>query len=189
MRKKGLVTVIALVVLLASAVGAGAQVRLDADINVPLYVGFSVGGVSDGAWNQYFIPFPDVQFGYQFGLGPVNLVAGARVFTVIIENFLYPTVTAELNLDPFVVYASTGGFLLVEFGLLTSLLQQVGVNTLTGWHNVLLSDIGVALKVNSWFRVSGGLYVISPFDKTIGGVFDNNVFAGYITAKFTTLFK
>ena len=40
MRKKGLVIVITLVVLLAGAVGAGAQVRLDADINVPLYVGY-----------------------------------------------------------------------------------------------------------------------------------------------------
>jgi hypothetical protein len=43
--------------------------------------------------------------------------------------------------------------------------------------------------VNNWFRVCAGVYIISPFDNSLGGVLSNNVFAGYITAKFTTLFK
>ncbi len=189
MKKSGFVIAVAAIVLLLSAAAAGAQVRLDADVNVPIYFGYSSGGVREGAWNQYFIPFPDVQLGYQFGLGPVNLIPGLRAFTVIIENFAYPVVTAELNLDPAVIYVQTGGFLLLEFGLLTSALQSVGVNTLTGWHNVLLSDVGVALKLNSWFRLCAGVYIISPWDQTLGGVLENNVFAGYITAKFTAVFK
>ncbi len=189
MRKKGLIALIALVLLAGAAFEASAQMRLDADVNVPIYLGYSVGGVQDGAWNQYFIPFPDVQFGYQFGLGPVSIIPGVRVFTVIIENFLYPQLTAELTLDRFVAHVGVGGFLLVEFGLLTSLLQSAGINTLTGWHNVLLSDVGVALKANDWFQIAAGVFIISPFDSSIGGVLENNVFAGYIDAKFVVYFR
>ena len=160
------------------------------DINVPIYAGYSVGGVSQGAWNSYFIPFPDVQLIYQFGLGPVSIGPGVRVFSVIIENFLYPEVTAEFTMDKFVAYAGVGGFAFLEFGLISSLLQSAaGISTLTGFHNVVLSDIGAALKLNDWFRVCGGVYIISPFDKTIGGLFENNVYAGYIDAKFTVTFK
>jgi hypothetical protein len=190
MKNRGRVLACAAVVFLVAAAGANAQLRLDADVNVPIYAGYSAAGVSQGAWNSYFIPFPDIQLVYQFGLGPVSLGAGVRVFSVIIENFLYPQVTAEVTLDRFVAYAGVGGFAFLEFGLISSLLQEAaGVSTLTGFHNVMLSDLGVGVKLNDWFRLNAGVYVISPFDKTIGGVFQNNVFAGYIDAKFVVVFK
>jgi hypothetical protein len=190
MKKKGLVLFVSVVLLLLCAFGGYAQLRLDADVNVPVYLGFSLNGVRDGAWNRYFIPFPDIQVFYQFPIGPVRLGAGVRVFSVIIENFLYPEVVAELDLSPFVISAGVGGFALLEFGLITALLEQAGsFQNLTGFHDVVLADVGAQLKVNDWFRICGGLYVIAPFSRSLGGLFSDTVYAGYLDAKFVVNFK
>ena len=61
MRKRYGIVLVAVVMLCVGAMGASAQLRLDMDVNVPVYFGYSTGGVSDGAWNQYFIPFPDAR--------------------------------------------------------------------------------------------------------------------------------
>jgi hypothetical protein len=188
--KKRLVLCVSTVLLLACAMGGWAQLRLDADVNVPVYVGYSLNGMRDGAWNQYFIPLPDIQLTYQFPIGPVRLGAGVRVFSVIIENFLYPEAVAELDLSPFVISAGVGGFAFLEFGLITSLLEQAGsFQNLTGFHDVMLADIAAQLKVNSWFRLCGGLYVIAPFSTSLGGVFSAAAYAGYLDAKFVVNFK
>jgi hypothetical protein len=189
MMRKTFLLVVAVALMLGAAFDAGAQVRLDMDVNVPIYAGYTAAGTAEGAWNSYFIPFPDAKLFYQFSLGPVNLGAGVRVFTVIIENFLYPELYAELDLNPFVVSLNVGGLAFLEFGLLTSLLQGVGVTTLTGFHEVILPDLSVAYKVNDWFRICGGVFMISPFGQSLGGVLSNNVFAGYVSAKFIVMFK
>ncbi len=190
MKKKPLVLFASFVLLLLCAIGGYAQLRLDADINVPVYLGYSLNGVRDGAWNQYFIPIPDVQLVYQIPVGPVRLGAGVRVFSVIIENFLYPEVTAEVDLSPVVISAGVGGFALLEFGLISTLLEQAGsFQNLTGFHDVMLADVGAQLKVNNWFRVCGGLYVIAPFSSSLGGLFSATAYAAYLDAKFVVTFK
>jgi hypothetical protein len=189
MTRKTFLVVVAVALMLGAAFNAGAQVRLDMDVNVPVYVGFTSAGAAQGAWNSYFIPFPDAKLSYQFPLGPVRLGAGVRVFSIIIENFLYPELYAELDLDPFVVGLSVGGLAFLEFGLLTSLLQSAGVSTLTGFHEVILPDLSVAYKVNDWFRIGGGVFMLAPFTNSLGGVLSTNVFAGYVSAKFIVMFK
>ena len=189
MRNRALIVIAAALVLLTSAMTASAQLRLDMDINVPIYAGYSGGGVQQGAWNQFVIPFPDAQLSYQLPVGPVRIGAGVRVFTIIIENFLYPEAYVELDLDPFVVSASVGGLAILEFGLLTGILTSAGSTNLTGFHSIIFPDLNVSYKVNDWLRITGGMFVIAPFTNTISGILGNNVFAGYVSAKFVALFK
>ena len=190
MNKKTATAIAVLVVLLAGAMSASAQVRLDIDINDPLYFGFSSAGVPQGMWNPYpYIPIPDAKLMYQFPLGPVNLGAGVRVFTLIIENILYPEIYAELNLNPFFIDASVGGFGFLMFGLLSDVLSGVGVNSLNGFYSVVLPDVSVGYKVNDVFRISAGILAIAPFDSSLSGVLANNVFAGYLKATFVVMFK
>jgi hypothetical protein len=191
MNKRVVVVLVVVVAMVCGAVSASAQLRLDMDINVPICAGITVSGVSQTAWNSFFIPFPDARLSYQFGVGPVNLGVGARMFTVIIENFLYPEIYAELVLGKFVASVNVGGLAFLEFGLLSSVLDAAGVGNLTGYQPVILPDISVAFKATDWFRVQAGLFVIAPFasSSSLGDMFSNNVFAGYITARFVALFK
>ena len=63
---------------------------------------------------------------YQFSLGPVNLGAGVRVFSLIIENFAYPEIYGELVLNPFTINLSVGGLEFLMFGLLSDALTTAG---------------------------------------------------------------
>jgi len=190
MKKRLAIVLVVLAVMLAGAVNASAQLRLDIDINDPIYFGYTDTGTPKGLWNPYpYIPIPDAKLMYQFSLGPVNLGAGVRVFSLIIENFLYPELYAELDLKPFVLGLSVGGFAFLEFGLLSSLLTAEGINNLNGFYSVILPDLSVAYKVNDVFRIGGGLFMIAPFTNSLGGVLANNVFAGYIKATFVIMFK
>ena len=187
--KRAIFLVVVVVVLLTGAVSASAQLRLDFDINVPVWFGYHTSGGGDGAWNQYFIPFPDARLAWQFGGGLIDFGIGARVFTFIIENVLYPEAYFELNLENFTFSAAVGGFGFLEFGLLSSAMQQAGVNNLTGFHNVILPDLNVAWRVSDWFRLGVGVFMIAPFGNDLGGVLNNFVYSGYINARFVILFK
>ena len=189
MRKRYGIVLVAVVMLCVGAMGASAQLRLDMDVNVPVYFGYSTGGVSDGAWNQYFIPFPDARLAYQFGGGLIDGGIGVRVFSFIIENILYPEAFIELNIDRVTFSLSLGGLAFLEFGLLTTALQESGINTLSGFHDVILPDLNVAFRVNDWFRLGGGVFMIAPFSHGLGGPLDNFVFTGYINARFVVMFK
>jgi hypothetical protein len=189
MRKRYVVVLVAVVMLCVGVMGASAQLRLDMDVNVPLYFGYSTAGASDGAWNSYFIPFPDARLAYQFGGGLVDVGVGARVFTFIIENILYPEAYVELNLDRVTFSLNLGGFAFLEFGLLSTALNNAGVKNLTGFHSVILPDLNVAYRVNDWFRLGGGVFMIAPFGNGMGGVLDNFVYSVYINARFVVMFK
>jgi hypothetical protein len=190
MKKKVLITVMTLVVLLAGAMSASAQIRLDIDVNDPVFFGYSNAGVQTGAWNPSpYIPIPDAKLMYQFSLGPINLGAGVRVFSLIIENIMYPEIYGELVLNPFVINVSVGGMAFLEFGLLSDLLAATGVNNLNGFYSVILPDLSVAYKVNDVFRIGGGVLMLAPFTNSLGGVLANNAFAGYLKATFVVMFK
>ncbi len=185
--KRAVFLVVVVVALLTGAVSAGAQFRVDLDVNMPVYFGYSLNGSAAGAWNQYFIPVPDARFAWQFGRGLIDGGIGVRWFTFIIENFLYPEGYVELNLGPFTFSLNVGGFAFLEFGLLSSVLSDAGINNLTGFHTVILPDVNVAWRVASWFRIGAGVFMIAPFGSGIGGVLDNFVYSGYINFRFVIM--
>jgi hypothetical protein len=190
MKKRLVITFAALAVMLAGAVSAGAQLRLDIDINDPVYLGYSNAGTRTGVWNQYpYIPIPDAKLMYQLSLGPINLGGGVRVFSFIIENLMYPEIYGELDLSPFVLNVSVGGGAFLHFGLLSALANGTGYEKLNGFQQVILPDISVAYKLNDIFRLSGGVFIIAPFTSSLGGVLATNVFAGYIKATFVVKFR
>jgi hypothetical protein len=191
MRKRSLVAIGVAALLCTGAVSAGAQLRLDMDVNMPAYFGISSGGSAGGVWNQYFIPFPDARLAYQFGNGPFRFGIGARTFSFIIENILYPEAYAELTVDRFAFSANVGGFAFLEFGLLSAILQGAfGSNfTLTGFHDIIIPDLNVAFKVNDWFRVGGGVFMLAPFSADNGALLSGFIFSVYLNARFVVMFK
>jgi hypothetical protein len=182
--KRAVFLVVVGAALLFGAVSASAQFRVDIDVNYPVYFGYSVTGSAAGAWNQYFIPVPDFRASWQFGNEFIDGGIGVRWFTFIIENFIYPEGYVELNLDPFVLSLSVGGFAFLEFGILSAALQDAGINNLTGFHTVILPDVDFSWKVARWFQLGVGVFMIAPFGANIGGVLDNFVYSGYIRFRF-----
>jgi hypothetical protein len=192
MKREILIAAMATMILFAGAMTASAQVRLDIDINDPIYFGYTDTGTQTGIWNPYpYIPIPDAKLMYQFSLGPINLGAGVRVFSLIIENFAYPEIYGELVLNPFTVNLSVGGLEFLMFGLLSDALTPAGVTGLNGYVPLIIPDLSVSYKLNDIVRISGGVFIMSPLTSTstIGGVLDNNVFAGYLKATFVVVFK
>jgi hypothetical protein len=190
MKKRLVFVFVALAILLASAATASAQLRLDIDINDPIYFGYSLAGAQQGAWNPYpYIPIPDAKLVYQVPLGSINLGGGVRVFSLIIENFMYPEIYAELDIKPLVLDVRIGGFAFLHFGLLSALLNGIGYESLNGFQSVIIPDVSVAYKVNDVFRIGGGVLMIAPFSNSLGGVLSSNVFAGYIKATFVVMFR
>ena len=190
MKKKLLVVCAALVMLVGAGATVGAQVRLDFDINDPVYFGYAVSGSQYGVWNSSpYIPLPDARLQFQIPLGPLNIGAGARVFTVIVENIAYPEVYAELNLDKLVVNASVGGLEFLTFGLLTDAIQSSTGAVLSGYEPIVLADVSVGYKVVDFFRISAGAFMAAPYQQNIGGIFDAFAFAGYVKASFVVEFK
>ncbi|HEY9593298.1 MAG TPA: hypothetical protein VHE79_02415 [Spirochaetia bacterium] len=187
--KKKWILLIVVVLLAGTAVTVSAQLRLDMDITVPVYLGFTASsGVSQGVWNSYFIPLPNARLAWQFGDGLIDGGVGLRMFTYIIENIAYPEAFVELNVDRFTFAANVGGYGFLEFGLLSSLLQEAGVGNLSGFHNLIIPDVSAQFRVNDWFRVSAGVLMLAPFGANIGGIFDNFAYFGYINAKFVVKF-
>jgi hypothetical protein len=189
-KKKALIALIAVLLLCAGALNVSAQLRLDININVPLYFGAFAAGYQSSGLNSYFIPFPEAQLAYQFGEGTFHWGVGVRAFTFIIENIMYPAAFVELTLDPLplVLSANIGGFAFLEFGLLSSVLASANVKNLSGFHSVILPDFSVGLKVNDWFRISGGAFMFVPFGNELGGALSGYAVAGYLQAKFLVLF-
>lgn len=183
--KRAIFLVVVVVVLLTGAVSASAQLRLDMDVNLPLFFGSSSG---DAAWN-HFVPFPNGRLAWQFGGGLIDGGVGARAFTFIIENILYPEGYIELNIEQFTFSFNVGGFAFLEFGLLSDALSSAGINNLSGFHGLILPDLNAAWRVNDWFRLGGGVFMIAPFGSDMGGVLNNLVYSFYIDARFVILFK
>ena len=101
-------------------------------MNAPVWFGYSVSGSADGAWNSYFIPFPDARLAWQFGGGLLDGGVGVRWFTFIIENVLYPEAYLELNLEHFTFSLAVGGFGFLEFGLLSAARRRRASTTSPG---------------------------------------------------------
>jgi len=182
MRKRSIVAAAALVLLLAGAMAASAQFRLDANISWPFYLGVNLSSATLGTGTQgidlskLLILVPDVELYYQFGTGSLRGGVGARVYTLIIESVIYPSAFLELDLNPIVINANVGGGAYAFFGILP-------LNA--GAAQLFLPDLNVAVKLTDWFRLGAGVFGL--FIPDLQG--EVVPFAAYINARFVVMFK
>lgn len=151
--------VIALIVILA--VPAFTQVRIDLGVMIPRGGGLLSGGEVSGtsevadALRDYILPFPEASVYYQWNLGPVNMAAGARIFTFILESVFWPNLLAEVQLGPVFIDGQLGGLLFGMFGLVNSFdAGAVFIPDLSVW-------LGVGKKKNLRFGV-GAMGLMAP---------------------------
>jgi len=178
MKRSTLIAVLVAVLLLGGALGAGAQVRLDADLNWPLIGGIAldpVFGSSGGSLDlsQYHLILPDFRLYYQWGDGKWRGGLGLRIYTVIIESLFFPEAYVELDLPHFALDVSLGGFVFGAFGL---------YNDVTA-AGLLLPDVAAYWAINDWFRLGAGalLFVPTGFGSSFG-------YIGYIGARFVWVY-
>jgi len=174
-RKRALAVSAALLILL-SAMSAGAQARLEVNLDWPLVIGWTSESTYLGNdtvdVSQFRLLVPDFRAYYQFGDGLLTGGIGVRVPTLIIVSLIYPEGFVEVNLKPFSLEATLGGFLFGAFGL--------GVGTFSA-QPLLLSDLSASVELASWFRLGGGVYLIMPTDSTFS---KNFAYIGYIGGRF-----
>jgi hypothetical protein len=131
--------------------------------------------MGEGTTQFQDIPFtfliPDFQALLQADLGIVRLGGGVRLFTIILQSVVFPTLFAEVKLGPFAVNASLGGIAYGFFGLYTDVTTQ---NTLG------IADLSAGFCFTDWFRVTLGAFGFVPLQNI-------EAFAGviYAGAKFT----
>ncbi len=119
---------------------------------------------------------PNLQPYWQFGGGPLKFGIGARVYTVLIMNFLYPSAFAELQLGRFDVNLNAGGFLGILAGIGPTF------ETITGpWFTM---DLSAGFRVTNWFRIGLGAFAIA--DSDYPGQFP---YAIYASGKFILIGK
>jgi hypothetical protein len=175
-KRKVLVVLLAAVLLLGGGVVASAQFRLDANIQVPVYMGINLdafgfsGGMSIGA----FLPFPSVEATYQFGAGPLRFGVGLRAYVFIIESIAWPDAFIELELSPFVLRADVGGGAWLLFGLYNNAATAA----------MVIPQLDVSWKLADWFRLGVGVIAVAPFE-----ALSNFGYAAYVSGRFTVLFQ
>ena len=183
MKKKWLLVTFAALLILAGAVSAGAQARLEGNLTWPVTAGISssstfVGGSSIDL-SQFHLLFPDFRAYYQFGNDFLHGGIGVRVPTLIIVSAIYPDAFIEMDLQPapVVLQASLGGLLFGAFGY--------GVASLTVQPYVI-PDLNASLKIAPWFRLGGGVEFLMPFN----GTWQNNfIYVVYLSARFVFVIK
>jgi hypothetical protein len=159
MKRKWIIAAAIGAMLIGGATVASAQFRMDIDIPWWIYVGLSdqleadLGtefGVADIA--QYAIVVPNIQAYWMFGGTMLKLGVGARLYTVLIANFIYPSIVGEVRLGNFDVNLNVGGLagLFVAWG---GFFEAV-----TGpWATF---DLSAGYRLTNWFRVGAGVFGI-----------------------------
>jgi len=157
MKRKWSIAIAVVAMLVGGAAVASAQFRMDIDVPWWIYVGLSESlqdqiGVDIGLENiaQYTIVVPDIQAYYTFGGPMLKLGVGARLYTLLLINFIYPSIMGEVRLGNFDVNLNVGGLagLLVGWG---------GIfETATGpWATF---DLSAGYRLTNWFRVDAGAF-------------------------------
>jgi hypothetical protein len=120
--------VLLVVVILALAGAAGfADGRADIGMAIPWKLGATLtSSLEDNetlnVLSYFTLLVPQVFVGYEFGLGPVNLGVGGRLYTLIFESVAMPAAFAEVVLGPVAVNLNVGGGGFLLFGLYNDLL-------------------------------------------------------------------
>jgi len=131
------------------------DVRVDLGLSIPLTVGAVHNGeVTEfgeiGSFlQQHILPFPGFGVSYQFEFSHLNLAAGIRGYTFILETIFWPNLLLELDYQPFFLDVQFGGGAFVIFGLFNS----------TSTSFVYFPDISawVSLNEEGSFRLGGGI--------------------------------
>jgi hypothetical protein len=181
MKKMKAIAVLVALIILLTAVGAGAQVRLEGNLAWPLSIGISSSSTLFGGTSldvsKYNFLVPDFRIYYQFGSGLLDGGIGLRVPTLFIVSAFYPEAFVEVNLKPFVFEGTLGGLLFGYFGL--------GVAGFSA-QSLLMSDLNASVEIVPWFRLGGGVYLIMPANSTFS---QNFISVGYLSARFIFLVK
>ncbi len=171
---------IVVALLALGTVTAGAQLRLEANLNWPLLIGLNnssilgTGGSID--FSQYHLIVPDFRAYYQFGDDFIRGGIGVRVPTFIIVSLFWPEAFVELNLHPVVLEASLGGFLFGGFGL------GVGSFAVQPW---VIPDLNASIEIAPWFRLGGGVLFLAPFNTWN----QDFLYIAYVGARFIFVVK
>ncbi len=157
MKRKWIIAVAVVAMLIGGASVASAQFRMDIDIPWWLYVGLSESleneldaefGAVDIA--QYAIVVPNIQAYFTFGGSMLKFGVGARLYTVLLANFIYPSIMGEVRLGNFDVNLNLGGLagLAVAWGGY--------FDTFTGpWATF---DLSAGYRLTNWFRLGAGVF-------------------------------
>ena len=146
--KRGFIIVFIVGVLFSVMSPAFADVRYDISLNIPFVFGIDADDEDDDIqeFTEYIFVVPDLKVHKFWGDEQFRIGAGVRAFTLILESLVYPTVTAEMDIDPFRLSAGVGGGAFLFFGLYTDLV--------TG--NVWLPEVSAAYKANEWLQYGVG---------------------------------
>ena len=159
MKRKWIIAIAVVVMFVGGAAVASAQFRMDIDVPWWLYVGLSDAledeldaefGTVDIA--QYAIVVPNIQAYYMFGGSMLKIGVGARLYTVLVANFIYPSIVGEVRLGNLDVNLNLGGLagLFVAWGGF--------FETVTGpWATF---DLSAGYRLTNWFRVGAGVFGI-----------------------------
>ena len=186
MKNKGLVVLVAVVLLAVGAVGASAQFRMDINLPWLLLGGINASALPGGAdlssgsvnISDYHFILPDVELSWQFGGSPLRGGVGIRAYSLLIESFGFPMAYIELDLNPFVLNASLGGGAFFFLGIY----NQVFLDGTT--IKILIPDISAAWKITDWLRLGVGVLAVAPM-----GDLQNFFWLGYVNARFVLVFK
>ena len=178
MKRKWIIGFIAVTMLFGGATVATADFRMDIDIPWWLHLGLSdelenqLGAEFDTVdISEFLVIVPNLQAYYMFHTDLVDIGVGARIYTVLLANFLYPSAMAELHLGRFDVNLNVGG--------LAGLFVAIGptVETFTGpWISM---DLSAGYRVTDWFRVGLGAFAVAHTD-----FIDAFPYAVYLSGKF-----
>jgi hypothetical protein len=177
MKRRHVVAVVVAVMLCAEAVSAGAQLRFDFAIALPVFQGINLGdfGISGGTTaSQYLFLLPTIEASYQIGEGPVRFGVGAKAVTFILESLAWPTSFVEIDLNQMVIRGELGGGLFVSFGRVNEVPH--------GSWTWVVPQIDVGFRLTNWFRPSIGIIALAPFDNM-----NNFGFLLYLNARFIIL--
>jgi hypothetical protein len=179
MKRKWILAIAVIAMLVGGAAVASAQFRMDIDVPWYLYVGLSPAleadldaefGTTD--ISQFAVIIPNIQMYYMFGGDLLQIGVGARIYTVLVMNFLYPSIVGEVHLGRFDVNLNVGGIVGVLFGLGPTF----QVTESAGWFT---ADLSAGYRVTDWFRIGVGAFAIGLTDYP-----DEFPYAVYVSGKF-----
>jgi hypothetical protein len=179
MKRKWIIAVAVVAMLVGGAAVASAQFRMDIDVPWYLYVGLSPDleadldtefGTTD--ISKFAVVIPNIQMYYMFGGNLLQIGVGARIYTVLIMNFLYPSIVGEVHLGRFDINLNIGGLVGVLFGLGPTFETTPSA----GWFT---ADLSAGYRLTDWFRVGVGAFAIGLTD------YPTEVpYAVYVSGKF-----
>ncbi len=172
MKKK--VCTILIVLVVAAAFPAVADIQVDIGVNVPFLFGVEFADEDAQQWSEYAFVLPDAKVSYFMEFGNLKLGAGLRAFTIILESLVYPTVTAEYDISDVRLSASIGGGAFALIGLYNDIF--------TG--NIWMPEVSAIYRVNEWFGLGVGAtgFFIPGEEELVENPFP---YAAYALARFT----